>query len=175
MQRATTGWNWFRSSGMINSAGLVNDGLTGSCTNNGQTVWTYNQGLAIGGALELWRATGDGSLLAEARQLGDAAMSSSVLSPAGILSESCDAAGNCDDNQKQFKGVFMRYLMDLADSTGDASYRTYAQRQADSIWQNDRDSLNRLGQRWAGGGSTARDWRTQASALSGLLAATSKS
>jgi predicted alpha-1,6-mannanase (GH76 family) len=107
--------------------------------------------------------------------LGDAAMSSSVLSPGGILSESCDAAGNCDDNQKQFKGVFMRYLMDLADSTGDASYRTYAQRQADSIWQNDRDSLNRLGQRWAGGGSTARDWRTQASALSGLLAATSKS
>ena len=175
LQRATTGWNWFRASGMINSAGLVNDGLTGSCTNNGQTVWTYNQGLAIGGALELWRATGDGSLLVEARQLGDAAMSSSVLSPGGILSESCDAAGNCDDNQKQFKGVFMRYLMDLADSTGDASYRTYAQRQADSIWQNGRDSLNRLGQRWAGGGSTARDWRTQASALSGLLAATSKS
>jgi hypothetical protein len=63
----------------------------------------------------------------------------------------------------------MRYLMDLADATGDASYRTYAQRQADSIWQNDRDSLNRLGQRWTGGG--ARDWRTQASALGGLLAA----
>jgi predicted alpha-1,6-mannanase (GH76 family) len=117
---------------MINSAGLVNDGLMGSCTNNGQTVWTYNQGLAIGGALELWRATGDGSLLVEVRQLGDAAMSSSVLSPGGILSESC-AAGSCDDNQKQFKGVFMRYLMDLADSTDDASYRAYAQRQADSI------------------------------------------
>ncbi|WP_329001272.1 glycoside hydrolase family 76 protein [Kribbella sp. NBC_00709] len=173
LQRATTGWNWFKASGMINSAGLVNDGLTGSCANNGQTVWTYNQGLAIGGALELWRATGDSSLLAEARRLGDAAMSSSMLSPGGILSESCDAAGNCDDNQKQFKGVFMRYLMDLSDSTGDASYRTYGQLQADSIWQNDRDSLNRLGQRWAGGG--VRDWRTQASALSGLLAATSKS
>jgi hypothetical protein len=69
----------------------------------------------------------------------------------------------------------MRYLMDLADSTGDASYRTYAQRQADSIWQNDRDSLNKLGQRWAGGGTNVRDWRTQASALSGLLAATPKS
>ena len=69
----------------------------------------------------------------------------------------------------------MRYLMDLADSTDDASYRTYAQRQADSIWQNDRDSLNRLGQRWAVDGTTVRDWRTQASALSGLLAATSKS
>ncbi|MFB6726585.1 glycoside hydrolase family 76 protein [Kribbella sp. NPDC056345] len=172
LQRATTSWNWFKNSGMINSAGLVNDGLTGSCANNGQTVWTYNQGLAIGGALELWRATGDAAVLAKARQLGDAAMSSTLLSPGGILTESCDAAGNCDDNQKQFKGIFMRYLMDLADSTGDASYRTYAQRQADSIWQNDRDSLNRLGQRWAAGG--VRDWRTQASALGGLLAATPK-
>lgn len=85
----------------------------------------------------------------------------SSLSPGGILTESCDPGGTCDDNQKQFKGIFMRYLMDLADSTGDASYRTYAQRQADSIWQNDRDPLNHLGQRWTGGG--ARDWRTQAS------------
>ncbi|WP_405060369.1 glycoside hydrolase family 76 protein [Kribbella sp. NBC_01505] len=173
LQRATTGWNWFKNSGMINSAGLVNDGINGSCTNNGQTVWTYNQGLAIGGALELWRATGDSAVLAKARQLGDAAMSSMLLSPGGILTESCDAAGNCDDNQKQFKGIFMRYLMDLADSTGDASYKTYAQRQADSIWLSDRDSLNRLGQRWAAGG--VRDWRTQASALGGLLAATPKS
>lgn len=167
LQRATTAWSWFAGSGMINSR-LVNDGLTGSCANNGQTVWTYNQGLAIGGALELWRATGDSSLLSTARQLADAAMTS--LSPGGILTETCDPAGNCDDNQKQFKGVFMRYLMDLADVTGDPSYRTYAQQQADSIWQNDRDSLNRLGQRWSGGG--AQDWRTQASALGGLLAAT---
>ncbi|MFK4089295.1 glycoside hydrolase family 76 protein [Kribbella sp. NPDC020789] len=173
LQRATTGWNWFTNSGMINSAGLVNDGLTGSCANNGQTVWTYNQGLAIGGALELWRATGDSAVLAKARQLGDAAISSTLLSPGGILTESCDAAGTCDDNQKQFKGIFMRYLMDLADSTGDAAYKTYAQRQADSIWQNDRDALNRLGQRWAAGG--VRDWRTQASALGGLLAATPNS
>jgi len=173
LQRARASWNWFVGSGLINSSGLVNDGLTGSCANNGQTVWTYNQGLAIGGALELWRATGDAAVLAKARQLGDAAISSTVLSPGGILTESCDAAGTCDDNQKQFKGIFMRYLMDLADSTGDASYKTYAQRQADSIWQNDRDSLNRLGQRWAAGG--VRDWRTQASALGGLLAATPKS
>ncbi|GAA0624801.1 glycosyl hydrolase [Kribbella sandramycini] len=173
LQRATTGWNWFKNSGMINSAGLVNDGLNGSCGNNGQTVWTYNQGLAIGGALELWRATGDSAVLAKARQLGDAAISSSLLSPGGILTESCDAAGTCDDNQKQFKGIFMRYLMDLADSTGDSAYKTYAQRQADSIWQHDRDALNRLGQRWAAGG--VRDWRTQASGLGGLLAATPKS
>ena len=52
---------------MINSAGLVNDGLTAACANNGQTVWTYNQGLAIGAALELWRATGDADAARHAR------------------------------------------------------------------------------------------------------------
>ena len=43
------------------------------------------------------------------------------------------------------------------------------------MWNNDRDSLNRLGERWAGGGTgdhpNVRDWRTQASGLSALLAA----
>ncbi|GAB4057395.1 glycoside hydrolase family 76 protein [Catellatospora paridis] len=170
--RATAGWNWFAASGMINSAGLVNDGITGGCANNGQTVWTYNQGLAIGGAVELWRATGNASLLASARQLADAAMNSTVLTRSGILTESCDPANSCDDNQKQFKGIFMRYLMDLADASGVAAYRTYAQRQADAIWQSDRDSLNRIGLRWAGGTPNARDWRTQASGLGALLAAT---
>jgi predicted alpha-1,6-mannanase (GH76 family) len=171
LQRATTGWNWFKNSGMINSSNLVNDGLTSSCANNGQTVWTYNQGLAIGGALELYRATGDSTLLTKARQLGDAAINS--LSPGGILTESCDTgSASCDDNQKQFKGIFMRYLMDLADTTGDASYRTYAQRQSDSIWQHDRDSLNHLGQRWTGTTPNPTDWRTQASALSATLAPT---
>ncbi|MFD0591761.1 glycoside hydrolase family 76 protein [Catellatospora coxensis] len=146
--RANAGWNWFRASGMINGSGLVNDGITGGCANNGQTVWTYNQGLAIGGAVELWRATGNASLLTQARQLADAAMNSAVLTRSGILTESCDPANSCDDNQKQFKGIFMRYLMDLADASGVAAYRTYAQRQVDSIWQYDRDSLNRIGQRW---------------------------
>lgn len=170
--RATAGWNWFAASGMINASGLVNDGISGSCANNGQTVWTYNQGLAVGGALELWRATGNAALLASARRLADAAMDSTVLTRSGILTESCDPTATCDDNQKQFKGVFMRYLMDLADATGTATYRTYAQRQADSIWSADRDALNRIGLRWAGQTPNVRDWRTQAAGLSALLAAT---
>ena len=91
-----------------------------------------------------------------------------------MLTESCDAAAaSCDDNGKQFKGVFMRYLQDLNSATGNA-YAGFAQTQADSVWNHDRDSLNRLGERWAGGGPSAQpnvfDWRTQASALSALLA-----
>ncbi|MEV6986900.1 hypothetical protein AB0M95_37365 [Sphaerisporangium sp. NPDC051017] len=53
--------------------------------------------------------------------------------------------------------------------TGSAAYRRYAQQQADSIWTADRDPLNRIGQRWAGGTPNQTDWRTQASGLSGLI------
>ena len=176
LNRATTGWNWFANSGMINASGLVNDGLTAGCGNNGQTVYTYNQGLAIGASLEVWRATGSASALAASRRLADAAMASPVLTQNGILTESCDAVNRtCDDNGKQFKGIFMRYLGDLADATGVASYRAYARTQADSVWTADRDSLNRIGQRWNGQSPAAypnaRDWRTQASGLGALLAA----
>ncbi|GIJ43933.1 hypothetical protein Val02_08190 [Virgisporangium aliadipatigenens] len=171
LSRANAGWRWFDGSGLINGAGLVNDGLTGGCANNGQTVWTYNQGLAIGGALELYRASGDPNLLARARRLADAALASTVLTRNGVLTESCDPAGTCDDNQKQFKGVFMRYLDDLADTTGDARYRAYARTQADTLWAADRDPLNRIGLRWSGGSATnPRDWRTQATGLAALLA-----
>lgn len=170
--RAATAADWYLASGMINSAGLVNDGLTRGCANNGQTVWSYNQGLAIGAFTQLWRSTGNGRYLDTATRLADAAISSPVLTRDGILTESCDLATNsCDDNQKQFKGIFMRHLADLADATGSASYRTYTERQADSIWAKNRDSLNRLGQRWSGTTPNPSDWRTQASALEALTAA----
>ena len=170
LSRATTAWNWFAASGMINSANLVNDGLTGGCGNNGQTVWSYNQGLAIGGALELWKATGNSALLTRARQLADAGTTAPQLVQGGILTEACDSpSASCDDNAKQFKGIFIRYLGELSSATGGA-YGGFITTQANSVWNADRDSLNRLGARWSGQSPNVRDWRTQASALSALIA-----
>ncbi|ARU50763.1 hypothetical protein CBR64_03875 [Cellulosimicrobium cellulans] len=177
LDRAQTGWDWLLASGMINEEGLVNDGLTGDCRNNGGTVWSYNQGLAIGAGLELHRATGDADALATAERLADAALSSDALVVDGVLTESCDALDRtCDDNGKQFKGIFMRYLMDLNDATGETRYQEFVDRQAATIWAQDRAAGDRLGVRWAGGESAQHpnvvDWRTQASALSALVAAT---
>ncbi|MGW1727630.1 glycoside hydrolase family 76 protein [Streptomyces sp. NPDC002306] len=172
LQQARTAAAWYRSSGMINAAGLVNDGLSSSCANNGGTVWSYNQGLAIGGFTELWRATGDGSLLTTARTLADAAISSPALTRDGVLTESCDVgSASCDDNQKQFKGIFMRNFADLAKATGSGTYRSYIQKQSDTLWAQDRTSLNVLGERWAGTLPNQADWRTQAGALGALTAA----
>ncbi|GAA1716986.1 hypothetical protein GCM10009809_11260 [Isoptericola hypogeus] len=174
LERSQAGWDWLVDSGMINADGLVNDGLTGDCENNGGTVWTYNQGLFLGGGLELYRATGDATVLATVRDLADAGTTAPELVTDGILTESCDAAGTCDDNQKQFKGIFTRYLDDLNRSLDGAPYQEFLDRQASSIWADDRDDDDRLGLRWAGGDgaeeANAFDWRTQASALSALLA-----
>lgn len=162
LRRALTAANWYLVSGLVNAAGLVNDGLTGDCRNNGQTVWTYNQGLAIGGLAEVWRATGETRFLDAARRLADAGIAG--LTRDGVLTESCDIGQHtCDDNQKQFKGIFMRYLDDLNRMTG--AYQQFARRQSDSVWATDRDALNRIGQRWAGGTPNQVDWRTQASGL----------
>jgi len=169
-QRARTAGDWYLASGMINAAGLVNDGLTSDCRNNGQNVWTYNQGLGIGGLVETWRATGDARFLTGARRLADAGTTSPVLTSGGVLTESCDTGTNtCDDNQKQFKGIFIRYLADLAQATGSAVYQRFGQVQSDSIWAADRDSLNRVGQRWTGSAPNQFDWRTQASGLEALI------
>jgi hypothetical protein len=99
LNRSVTGWNWFTASGLINSSGLVNDGLTSGCANNGGTVYTYNQGLAIGAGVEVYRATGNSAVLATTKRLADAAITNGTLTRNGILSESCDGTGRtCDDN-----------------------------------------------------------------------------
>lgn len=172
--RSRTAWAWFQGSGMINANGLVNDGLTNACTNNGQNVWSYNQGLAIGGGLELWRATRDPQVLSAVRRLADAAIGPDALVTNGVLTETCDASDQtCDDNGKQFKGIFMRYWTDLVDTTRDRGYAAFLDQQAASIWDDDRDAAGRLGTRWSGASSDDHpnvfDWRTQASALSALI------
>ena len=172
--RSKTAWAWFQGSGMINANGLVNDGLTNACTNNGQNVWSYNQGLAIGAGLELWRATRDPQVLTSVRRLADAAIGPDALVTNGVLTETCDATDQtCDDNAKQFKGIFMRYWTDLVDTTHDRGYAAFLDQQAASIWDDDRDAASRLGTRWAGATSDDHpnvfDWRTQASALSALI------
>ena len=175
LAKANTAWNWFLGSGMINSSGLVNDGQSSSCTNNGQTVWSYNQGLAVGAGLEMYKATGNSADLTEAKYLANSAVGSSALVSNGLLTESCDnLSSTCDDNQEQFKGIFMRELGNLNTATG-GTYTSFINTQINSLWNADRNSLNDFGERWSGQTSSSNpsvsDWRTQASALEALLAA----
>ena len=170
LERANIAYNWYVNSGMINAQGFVNDGLTDDCKNNNDTVWTYNQGMGIGAGVWMWHATGSKAALKQAQRLADAAIAEGLLTVKGILTEECDPTGSCDDNGKQFKGIFMRNLGDLAKATGKASYKNYIMKQVNSLWNSDRDSLNRFSGHWAGGQPNAYDWRTQASAMGALNA-----
>ncbi|CAK7199766.1 hypothetical protein SEUCBS139899_002449 [Sporothrix eucalyptigena] len=187
LSTAASQWAWFKASGMINSQGTINDGLTilsdGSCVNNNQTVWSYNQGVVLGGLVELHRAqqtagSADSTLIPAAASIANAAINK--LSTSGILHESCEAGGgNCGGDGPTFKGVFLRNLHYLQqEPTLDAStaraLKAYILQNADSIWATDRVSgSNQLGLVWsgpptAGGSPTAA---THGSAMDCLVAA----
>lgn len=160
-------WAWFQASGMINSNKNINDGLAQSnCRNNNGTVWSYNQGVILGGLAELTRATGDSSYVNTAQSIADAAMSK--LAPSGILKDPCEP--NCGGDGTQFKGIFMRNLQILQKQKGKSSYPTFMDQNANSIWSKDRNSQNQLSVQWAGPFVSPANASTQSSALDALVA-----
>lgn len=139
-------WKWFLGSGMINSDNLINDGLGSSCENNDGTVWSYNQGVVLGGLAELSKATGDSQYITKAQTIADAAIAS--LAPDGILHEVCEP--NCGSDGPQFKGIFARNLMLLQQTSSVPRYATFLENNAESIWNTDRNANNALGLVWSG-------------------------
>ncbi|KAL3442666.1 Six-hairpin glycosidase [Aspergillus insuetus] len=173
-------WTWFRDSGLINENNTINDGLTNECTNNGQTVWSYNQGVILGGLVELDRATSNDS---------DSSSNSTYLDAAGeiaqgaiaelvddnyIIREVCEPA-NCAPDATQFKGIFMRNLKVLHAVAPNDTYAKVINASAESIWANDRNDANGLGVVWVGPVDAAVvDASTHSSALDALVAAVEK-
>ncbi|MFD2415646.1 glycoside hydrolase family 76 protein [Amycolatopsis pigmentata] len=165
LRRAEDGWSWFRNSGMINGSNLVNDGLTAGCANNGQTPWSYNQGVPLAALTELNRATGDSGYLTQARTLADASTTNATLNPGGIL---FDNGGGGD--VPSFKGVYVRGLAVLNNQLTGHPYAGYLQRQAASAYAHDRGSSDNYDQPWAGP-FTQTDAARQQSALDLMNAA----
>jgi len=144
---ATNEWAWFKASGMINSANLINDGLNG-CANNGGTTWTYNQGVILGGLVNLYKVTGTPSYLTEATAIATAAITS-LVDANGVLVEPCESGG-CGGDGPQFKGIFVHYLADLYDLTRNPAFYTFLHNNAHAVWFNDRNQFNQLGLHWDG-------------------------
>ena len=168
---AMRAWDWLYGSGMIGPDGLVNDGLTAACANNGGTTWTYNQGVILGGLAALYQMTDDQSYLRQGEVIADAVLSR-LTNPSGILTESCEAAGSagCDTNQTQFKGIFVRYLHEFCAHSGRPAYRAFLVANAGSVWDNARNAADQFGLHWAGPFDKA-DASRQSSAVEVLTAA----
>lgn len=161
-------WSWFDKSTMINGQGLINDGLFADCRNNGQTPWTYNQGVILGALVDLSAAKGDPSLLARAETLA-AASTTKLVDDRGVLHETCEADG-CGADGPQFKGIYMRSLGKLEAALGTGRFRAFLAHNADHLWNAGRGPSDALGLTWSGpfsGGDAVR----QTSGLDALVAA----
>jgi len=169
-------WMWFAKSGMINAQNLVNDGLridggqqgAGTCTSNGRTTWSYNQGVVVGGLVELAKLNSDPSLIGTAHNIATSAITSLVDSN-GILHDSCEPA-RCGADAPQFKGIFVRNLVALDVASPRPAYKSFVETNADAIWDKSRGPDGRLGLVWSGpfGGDNAS---SQSSALDALIGA----
>ncbi len=164
-------WTWFAQSGMINLQNLINDGLTSSCQNNGETTWTYNQGVILGGLSALAADSGNTSLLTNAQSIALSAIAN-LSDSNGILHDPCEPSG-CSADGIQFKGIFVRNLATLYAAAPQQKYVTFLQTNAQSIWINDQGPGYQFGLVWSGP-YTAADTANaaiQTSAIDCLLAA----
>lgn len=152
-QIAKDEWHWFQKSGMINSQNLINDGLDSNCKNNGSQTWSVNQGVILGGLTELSRDSLLGAgVLDTARTLAMAAIQA-LSNKDGILVEidKCETQKEaCGFDGKQFKGVFVRNLGYLNQALKDGDIRAFILKNADSVWNKDRDDTNKMGVAWTG-------------------------
>jgi predicted alpha-1,6-mannanase (GH76 family) len=168
-------WNWFHATGMINSGGLINDGLgkgpgevTGAnCTNNHGTIWSYNQGVILGGLAELSVANHDPSLPQAAQKIAMAAITQ-LADENGILRDPCEP--KCGADGVQFKGIFVRNLVLLDQRHRQRAYEIFVQRNADAIWSHARGPNFQLDETWTGP-FTAGSASAQSSALDALVGA----
>ena len=163
-------WEWLHGSGMIGPSGLVNDGLTADCANNGGTTWTYNQGVILGGLAALYDLTGDQAYLRQGEVIADAALRS-LVDQAGILAEPGEAkVTGGDRDMPQFKGIFVRYLHDFSRHRRKPEYGAFFRTNADSVLARAGNQAGQFGLRWAGQFDKA-DASRQASAVEVLTAA----
>ncbi len=163
-------WSWLDHSGMINKSNLVSDGLNNSCHNNAGPTWTYNQGVILAGLAQLYRATGDSSLLGQAERIARAAIGQVTVR--GVLTEPCPGTGcaaRLDANTRSFKGIFVRDLEVLAETAGTAQFDAFIARQARSIEAHDTAKDGELGMFWAGPVADVGA-ASQSSALAALVA-----
>ena len=140
-------YQWIMDHDLINDDYLVNDGLTGNCTNDYLPGCTYNQALISAALIYLNDYIYPPNYGIEL----SVNIISSVMNDTngflwsdGILREmSCELNGVCDNNEKMFKGIFIQFLkdwylmMNRKNSTDPnvILVRNFITLNANSIWQ----------------------------------------
>merc|ERR1712113_563499 len=139
---------------------------------------TYNQGVVLGGLAWLYTETGNVTLLERGIAIANATIHTLVWSKSRpVLEESCEFSGgsnDCDQDQVQFKGIFVRHLMyfcqvlPAAFASEHGMLSSWIETNAASIWKSDRTNME-LGLTWTGPFGTAGA-AVQTSATDAVLA-----
>ncbi|MBB5059123.1 putative alpha-1,6-mannanase (GH76 family) [Granulicella aggregans] len=141
-------WEWFHRSGLINDRNLVNDGLDKHCSNNGQKTYTYNQGVILGGLINLYLMDKDSGHIATATTIAKAAISD-LSNSAGVLVE---PAEDLAVDGQIFKGIFVYHLGHLFPHIGNAADRriisAFIGHNAHSAWNLPKSSGNQINAYW---------------------------
>ena len=166
-------WAWYSQAGIFDpGTGVVFDAA------QNHDLWTYNQGVVLGGLTELYLATKGDEYLDRAMALADAAMTHPALQGVGgVLKE-----GKPPDpgDQPLFKGIFLRYLQqlrDVLDTSDDPGRAACAARihafidfNVAAMQANARDADGMFADTWEPGVVHAWGFPSQVSAMAALLA-----
>lgn len=160
-------WAWFKDSGLLGADSQIVAGLNNltDCKPTG-TVYTYTQGVILGGLTDLSKSMSDPTLLDAAQAIAEAAFKKMTDKNGIFIESSCDPT--CGDGDgSQFKGIFARNVGYLYSARPLAEFQAFLVKQSDSIWNADSDSEQEFGQRWSGPFDKA-DASRQSSALDAL-------
>jgi len=158
---ALKAWNWFQNSNMIIKNGStywIIDGLTDKCEPTGM-YWTYNQGIILGGLGKLFEKTKNPEFAELAEKIIFSIIDENIpqnpwLYEGGILRENCEPV--CSNSAMQFKGIFVRYIDYFYQSCAkngrkiDEKAKQFISTNAEAMWTNSRDEMNRFGLIWKG-------------------------
>lgn len=175
LDSAMAGWDWFFNIGVVNADHYVVDGVDKTTCQPTGTIYSYNQGVILGAAAELYQATGNGTYLDLAGNIATAVTtkSSTLTNANGILMDSCDRTTSCSGDGAEFKGPFVKNLRKMQLARGNPQWLNFLETNAQSIWNNDLNISNGdclVGEYWAGPYTTA-DAVSQGIALDALVAA----
>lgn len=169
---ATAGWEWFFKSGLVDADWLVVDGMNNDTCEPTGAKRSYNQGVILSAATELYKATGNSSYLELAGNIANAttALNSTITDANGLIKE-CD--GGCDTQGSMFKGALFRGLHQLQLADPHDNWKSFITTNAKALWNNALNVTN-------GQCNTGSDFRgpmtsvnevTQGAALDVLVAA----
>lgn len=143
---ANKAWTWFVGLDVITNNGMVHNGLTANCKNDGAQQWSHAQGLLIAAALEMNKISPAEDLV----KIAKTALASSlkVLDVEGTLKEFNDRTCNPCMAERSFKGIFIRSLRIANEEWKDEEISTYFNSNAHKVWNGNRSTSDMIGFHW---------------------------